>query len=65
MKKRMVLTMLLAAVLVMISVLAGCGKGDSGNVKIRIGEVTRSLFYAPEYVAVAKGFLKRKGSMWN
>jgi len=61
MKKRIVLTMLLSAVLVMTSVLAGCGKSDSGNVKIRIGEVTRSLFYAPEYVAVAKGFFKEEG----
>jgi NitT/TauT family transport system substrate-binding protein len=61
MKKRIVLVMLLSAVLVMTSVLAGCGKGDAGKVKVRIGEVTRSLFYAPEYVAVAKGFFKEEG----
>ncbi|WP_410510949.1 ABC transporter substrate-binding protein [Paenibacillus sp. BR2-3] len=42
-----------------ISVLAGCG-GDS-TVKVRIGEVTRSVFYAPEYVALSQGFFKDEG----
>lgn len=29
--------------------------------KIRVAEVTRSIFYAPEYVALAKGFFKAEG----
>src|SRR4051794_37345354 len=29
--------------------------------KVSIGEVTRSIFYAPEYVALAKGFFKAEG----
>jgi len=29
--------------------------------KVRIAEVTRSIFYAPEYVALAKGFFKNEG----
>ncbi|WP_053367463.1 ABC transporter substrate-binding protein [Bacillus sp. FJAT-27245] len=29
--------------------------------KVRIAEVTRSIFYAPEYVALAKGFFKDEG----
>jgi NitT/TauT family transport system substrate-binding protein len=57
----MVLSLLLSLALVMTAVLAGCGKGDSDKVKVRIGEVTRSLFYAPEYVAVAKGFFEEEG----
>lgn len=61
MKRRIVLSLLLSVVLVMTAVLAGCGKGDSEKVKVRIGEVTRSLFYAPEYVAVAKGFFEEEG----
>lgn len=28
--------------------------------KIRVGEVTHSLFYAPLYVGIEKGFLKMK-----
>ncbi|WP_042460764.1 ABC transporter substrate-binding protein [Neobacillus dielmonensis] len=29
--------------------------------KVRIAEVTRSIFYAPQYVALAKGFFKEEG----
>ncbi|WHY76540.1 ABC transporter substrate-binding protein [Neobacillus sp. WH10] len=29
--------------------------------KVRIAEVTRSIFYAPQYVALAKGFFKAEG----
>ncbi|MBW7460444.1 ABC transporter substrate-binding protein, partial [Paenibacillus sepulcri] len=32
-----------------------------GPVKVRIGVVTRSLFYAPQYVAVEEGFFKDEG----
>ncbi|WP_081756732.1 ABC transporter substrate-binding protein [Gorillibacterium massiliense] len=39
--------------------LAGCGKKDAS--KIRIGEVTRSIFYAPQYVALSQGFFKDEG----
>lgn len=42
------------------SVLAGCGK-DSEVVKVKIGEVTRSVFYAPEYVALSQNFFKDEG----
>ncbi|MCL6602913.1 MAG: ABC transporter substrate-binding protein [Paenibacillus sp.] len=41
------------------SILAGCG-GDS-TVKVKIGEVTRSVFYAPEYVALSQGFFEDEG----
>ena len=44
---------------VCLSILAGCG-GDS-KVKVKIGEVTRSVFYAPEYVALSQGFFKDEG----
>jgi len=29
--------------------------------KIRLNEVTRSVFYAPQYVAIAKGFMQEEG----
>ncbi|QRG69711.1 ABC transporter substrate-binding protein [Brevibacillus choshinensis] len=48
----------LAAGLAIMAVLAGC---SSTPEKIRIGEVTRSLFYAPQYVALEKGFFKEEG----
>jgi len=53
------LTLALAASVGFMTLLAGCG--GSGSDKVRIGEVTRSLFYAPQYVAIEKGFFKEEG----
>ncbi|NGQ94785.1 ABC transporter substrate-binding protein [Brevibacillus sp. SYP-B805] len=53
------LSLVLAAGLGLMALLAGCS--GSGSEKIRIGEVTRSLFYAPQYVAIEKGFFKEEG----
>ena len=39
--------------------LSACGKEDMK--KVRIAEVTRSIFYAPQYVAIEKGFFKEEG----
>ncbi len=33
----------------------------SSLTKIRLNEVTRSVFYAPQYVAIAKGFMEEEG----
>lgn len=41
-------------------VLSGCSGGGSAT-KVQIGEVTRSIFYAPQYVALEKGFFKEEG----
>ncbi|WP_106767804.1 ABC transporter substrate-binding protein [Paenibacillus faecalis] len=41
-------------------VLAGCG-GEGSGTKVKVGEVTRSIFYAPQYVAIEKGFFKEEG----
>lgn len=52
----------IALLLAAAMLLASCGpKKTEEAVKVRIGEVTRSLFYAPEYVAIAKGFFKEQG----
>ncbi|MFY0543340.1 ABC transporter substrate-binding protein [Brevibacillus sp. H7] len=55
--KRLI-SMGLAVGLGLTALLAGC---SSTPEKVRIGEVTRSLFYAPQYVAVEKGFFKEEG----
>ena len=39
--------------------LVGCSGGEKTEVKI--GEVTRSIFYAPLYVAIEEGFFKDEG----
>lgn len=49
----------LAIGLGIIAFVAGCS--SQAPEKIRIGEVTRSVFYAPQYVAIAKGFFQEEG----
>ncbi|MCF6408873.1 ABC transporter substrate-binding protein [Pseudalkalibacillus salsuginis] len=50
-----------ASVLIASSLLAaGCSNGST-NDKVRVAEVTRSVFYAPQYVAIEKGFFEDEG----
>ncbi|MED4957535.1 ABC transporter substrate-binding protein [Paenibacillus macerans] len=57
-KRRTVLW--LAAAVLLGAVFAGCGNGGQTQ-KVKVGEVTRSVFYAPQYVAFEKGFFKEEG----
>jgi NitT/TauT family transport system substrate-binding protein len=41
--------------------LTACGEKEEVVQKVRVAEVTRSIFYAPEYVAIEKGFFKDEG----
>jgi NitT/TauT family transport system substrate-binding protein len=56
---RFVFTILLTAVLTIG--LTACSSGGDENQKVRVAEVTRSIFYAPQYVAIEKGFFKEEG----
>ncbi|USK69587.1 ABC transporter substrate-binding protein [Peribacillus asahii] len=51
-------SILLLTCILMIPLVA-CGKGEV--TKVRVAEVTRSLFYAPQYVAIEKGFFEEEG----
>ncbi|WP_338551536.1 ABC transporter substrate-binding protein [Paenibacillus sp. KS-LC4] len=53
-------TLLLVVTLALTAVLTGCG-GKSEKTTLKVGEVTRSLFYAPQYVALEKGFFAQEG----
>jgi NitT/TauT family transport system substrate-binding protein len=54
--RRRSLSIVLAAVFVLTLLLGACGvKNDVDTVKLRVGEVTRSIFYAPLYVAFTQG----------
>ena len=57
-KKKLALSLMI--ITLCLSVLAGCGK-ESETVKVKVGEVTRSVFYAPEYVALSQNFFKDEG----
>ncbi|TMU86063.1 ABC transporter substrate-binding protein [Bacillus sp. BHET2] len=41
--------------------LTACGGKKDSLQKVKVAEVTRSIFYAPEYVAIEKGFFKEEG----
>jgi NitT/TauT family transport system substrate-binding protein len=56
--------LLILIVSVLIVGLAACSIGGSKNEsfeKVKVAEVTRSVFYSPLYVAVEKGFFKEEG----
>lgn len=53
--------LLLAALLLLASVLVGCGQEKTTLRKVELNEVTRSVFYAPQYVAVTLGFFEDEG----
>lgn len=58
--KRKICMIALVGMLLLSMLLSSCGSKEEAG-KIRIGEVTRSIFYAPEYVAIAQGFFKDEG----
>ena len=51
----------LIAAIVMLLPLSACKKNDGGLTKVRLNEVTHSIFYAPLYVAIENGFFKNEG----
>lgn len=60
MKKRFRFTVIILAALLIFTLIPGCSQ-SSDMTKIRLSEVTRSVFYAPQYVAINKGFFKEEG----
>ncbi|MBQ3259030.1 MAG: ABC transporter substrate-binding protein [Clostridia bacterium] len=60
MKKR-ILACVLILILILVPTLSGCSKNDEGGITtVRLCEVTHSIFYAPQYVAIAKGFFEEE-----
>jgi len=41
--------------------LSGCAKKDTGRTVVELHEVTRSVFYAPQYVAAGLGYFEDEG----
>lgn len=58
-QKRAVAAMLTAAALLLCG-LAGCGDSTSAT-RVRVCEVTHSIFYAPQYAALAEGYFAEEG----
>jgi len=57
MKSRLLAVLLI--ILLIIPVFSGCGQKQL--TKVRLNEVVRSVFYAPQYVALSLGFFKQEG----
>ncbi len=52
----------LACALALMTVgFVGCGKDDGGLQKVKVCEVTHSIFYAPQYAAIALGYFADEG----
>jgi NitT/TauT family transport system substrate-binding protein len=63
-KRRLLLIgVLLLSLMVLASstLMTGCSKEDDGLTKVRLNEVTHSVFYAPLYAAINLGFFEEEG----
>ena len=64
MKRKSVLTVLLLGTMLLLTLLFGCTAcDDNKNNKnvIRLSEVTHSIFYAPQYLAMSLGLFEEAG----
>ena len=61
MKIKKFIIMLGVVLLVCMTLLCGCKKDDKNLDKVRLAEVTHSMFYAPLYVAIENGYLEEEG----
>ena len=59
--KRIVALLLFVLTLCACALIGGCAEKQEGLRKITLNEVTRSVFYAPLYAAVSKGFFEEEG----
>ena len=59
MKKARLFILILTLVLLAVFVLSGCKSKQAS--KVRLWEVTRSIFYAPQYVAIYEGYFEDEG----
>lgn len=60
MKKLKLVSLFLTILLVSGLLLTGCSTNDDLT-KVKLIEVTHSVFYAPQYVAISKGFFEEEG----
>ena len=60
MKTYKLISLLIVILLVSMLTLTGCKKDDTIT-KLTVMEVTHSVFYAPQYIALSEGFFKEEG----
>lgn len=60
MKRRKLFLLFLTLTLLAVFALAGCSTQQKSS-KVRLWEVTHSIFYAPQYVAIYEGYFEEEG----
>jgi len=53
--------LMIGGALSLVLLTTACAGGDSSAEKVRLTEVIRSIFYAPQYVALEQGYFKQEG----
>ena len=64
MKKKIIISVLIVIVILAVGLFVFFGRNNSEVSelqKVRVNEVTRSVFYAPKYVAISEGFFEQEG----
>ena len=61
MKKIILIILLLICFSLILIYISIFNKNDSNLKKIKVAEVTHSIFYAPQYLAIEKGFFEEEG----
>lgn len=59
--KRLIIPLVALVIIVVVGILYQNNKKDSDLTKVRVAEVTHSVFYAPQYVAHALGYFEDEG----
>ncbi|UJL45124.1 ABC transporter substrate-binding protein [Virgibacillus sp. NKC19-16] len=54
-------TKLIAVISIVLLLFLSACNSSNGNTQIQLAEVTRSVFYAPQYVAIEEGFFEEEG----
>ncbi len=55
------ISLLIVMLLITSMVLTGCSEKPAENQKVRLIEVTHSIFYTPQYVAIEQGLFEKQG----
>jgi len=59
--KKIIISIICIFIIIIVGVCAMFNKPDSNLTKVKVAEVTHSIFYAPQYVAHALGFFEEEG----
>jgi len=59
--KKIIISIVGILIIVVVGIVATFKKDDSNLIKVKVAEVTHSIFYAPQYVAHALGYFEEEG----